>query len=484
MKLLIVADRYYPDVVGGGEISLYHLVEQLRKTDSIDVSVIAQSEEVEENTTEHYGKVKVERIPVKYNITEMRPNYMKFGLTERLHLWSYDEEKVGPLYPLARKLLTIKQYIYYFFTKTNSTFIAKISLLISNFLSRRLSRENVEYLEADYPYLENMEPLYDRIRKSVCDAVHLDNTRSILRYYESNARFASVGVVRDLKFFCPRRNVIAHTTEGICTECNYRCLKELPWTIRPFIKRVFDENRSYRREALKNCEKVVCTSIFLKGILKKQVGVDATVIPNIAGIEDDRSKVVKTEARDKKVVLFVGMLQYNKGPDIAIDVIDKILKDGVQARLLLAGRGPEYFTKNLEKKARDLGIEDSVEFLGFLNLDELKEAYGRARVAITPSRWPEPFGRVPIEAMSFSVPVVAFRLGGFVDTVLDNETGFLVDPTDTESFYKRVKELLVNDRLWKRMSKESLESVGERFSPDDIANSFLKLYTGLSKEGT
>lgn len=85
--------------------------------------------------------------------------------------------------------------------------------------------------------------------------------------------------------------------------------------------------------------------------------------------------------------------------------------------------------------------------------------------------------------MSFGVPMVAFRLGGFVDTVLDNETGFLVDPTDFNSFYEMVKELLTNDRLWSEMSEWSLASVMERFSPGDIANRYMHVYESLREKG-
>jgi Glycosyltransferase len=77
----------------------------------------------------------------------------------------------------------------------------------------------------------------------------------------------------------------------------------------------------------------------------------------------------------------------------------------------------------LEQMTRDLGLEKRVHFLGWSLHPET--VFAQADLAVFPFRWQEPFGLVAAESAAQGLPVVAFRLGGVTESVIDGQTGFL-----------------------------------------------------------
>ncbi len=132
--------------------------------------------------------------------------------------------------------------------------------------------------------------------------------------------------------------------------------------------------------------------------------------------------------RDKNsdYFLVVSALVPYKRIDIAIrafNIIDK--------KLIIVGEGSEY--KNLSKIAKD-----NIKFLGRVCDEELKELYKNCTALVFPGE--EDFGIVPLEAMSCGRPVIAYRKGGALETIIENETGvFFKEPTE-ESLINCVKD--------------------------------------------
>jgi len=151
-------------------------------------------------------------------------------------------------------------------------------------------------------------------------------------------------------------------------------------------------------------------------------GVDTTFFnPNISG--DYIRKRLNLEGRF--IVLFIGRLAWNKGlPDLIKAVA--IAKNKISnITLLICGRG--RLLNEIKKEVNQLGIEDSVRLIGFVDTCELPAYYASSDVVCFPSIF-EPFGLVPVEAMSMSRPVIATKVGGIPEAVLDGENGILVPP--------------------------------------------------------
>lgn len=157
-------------------------------------------------------------------------------------------------------------------------------------------------------------------------------------------------------------------------------------------------------------------------------------------------------SQDKTSLLFVGRLASRKGVSRAIECVSQ-LPDREHVELLIAGTGRHE--ERLKNLAEELGVEDQVEFLGFVPDDELPTLYSSADVFLFPSRY-EGFGLVFLEAMACGTPVVGTPVGGIPDIVEDGETGFVAD--DVESMAKSVNRLHQSPSLLSELSTEARDT--------------------------
>ncbi len=110
-----------------------------------------------------------------------------------------------------------------------------------------------------------------------------------------------------------------------------------------------------------------------------------------------------------------------------------------------------------------------------LTRQEVAAAWQRAAVAVVPSRWPEPFGMVALEAMAAGTPVVASAIGGLADIVRDGRDGYLVAPGRPRDLRDRIDRLLADAPLRMAFS-ESARGRAAEFSADEVIPQFEQLY--------
>lgn len=124
------------------------------------------------------------------------------------------------------------------------------------------------------------------------------------------------------------------------------------------------------------------------------------------------------------MVLFVGRLAIQKGPDLLLEATPGILHHRPDAKVVFVGDG--YMKADLENRANELGIRHSVRFLGNMSLNsDLINLYKSTDVVCVPSR-NEPFGIVVLEAWAAGKPVVVTRNGGPAEIVTHNQEGLIV----------------------------------------------------------
>jgi glycosyltransferase involved in cell wall biosynthesis len=128
---------------------------------------------------------------------------------------------------------------------------------------------------------------------------------------------------------------------------------------------------------------------------------------------------------DDSVVLFVGRMTWQKGPDLLLGAIPEVLRHRRNTRFVFVGDGD--MRSALEGQASAAGLFSSVRFLGARNGTDLVGLFKSADVVCVPSR-NEPFGIVVLEAWSATQPVVVTCNGGPREFVRDQETGWVVDP--------------------------------------------------------
>lgn len=177
-------------------------------------------------------------------------------------------------------------------------------------------------------------------------------------------------------------------------------------------------------------------------------------------------------------VVFVGRIVPDKGLDVLLRALALVTDDW--ERLLVAGDG--WSRQECERLAHRLGLSERVRFLGEVDGDELREVLLEARVVAVPSRWPEPFGIVGLEAMAQSRPVVASDIGGIPEWLDHGETGLLVRPGDKTAFAEALVTLLRDEDTAEAMGLEGWRRV-ERFSPRAHLDSLVGIYARAVSSG-
>jgi glycosyltransferase involved in cell wall biosynthesis len=173
-------------------------------------------------------------------------------------------------------------------------------------------------------------------------------------------------------------------------------------------------------------------------------------------------------------IAFAGRLVREKGVDLLLRAFAGVVARFPQARLLLAGEGPERET--LHRLIADLDLSSYVSMLGHLSRSEMEKQFASAWAQVVPSLWAEPFGIVALEAMTRGTAVIASDCGGLREIVRDGRTGFLVPPGDREKLTEALLRLLEDRELAEGMGREGREFALANFFQDHPAEKFIQLY--------
>lgn len=178
-------------------------------------------------------------------------------------------------------------------------------------------------------------------------------------------------------------------------------------------------------------------------------------------------------APDDLIVFTISRLVYEKGVHRLVQAASRILAECPHARILIAGRGPE--AESLQQQARDLGVAERVNFIGFISDDERNLLFGSAACAVFPSLY-EPFGIVALEAMAFNCPVVVSSVGGFAEIVKHTETGVTIYPDDANSVAWGVLHILQHPDLAHRYAAKARQEVDQVFNWPRVAKLTIQVY--------
>jgi glycosyltransferase involved in cell wall biosynthesis len=169
-------------------------------------------------------------------------------------------------------------------------------------------------------------------------------------------------------------------------------------------------------------------------------------------------------------VLYVGQVIRGKGVDLLLRALERVTGDW---HATIVGTG-----NHLEKcrgMAAALGIAERVSFTGWVPHDALEAYYGRASVCAVPSRWPEPFGMVGVEAMARGRPVVGFDVGGIPDWLEDGVTGILAPEADSAALAAAISSLLANPDRAIALGEAGLARVRERYQPHQYLDRLMEI---------
>ncbi|MFA5076208.1 MAG: glycosyltransferase family 4 protein [Patescibacteria group bacterium] len=182
---------------------------------------------------------------------------------------------------------------------------------------------------------------------------------------------------------------------------------------------------------------------------------------------------------EQKVILFVAALDsahYFKGLSFLLEVLSQIKDQNI--KLLVVGRG--NLKKDYEQLAVDFNIRDQVNFVGYVNDEDLVKHYNLSDLFVLPSiDKSEAFGLVLVEAMACGKPVIASNLAGVRSVVDDGVNGLLTEPQNVEDLKEKIMKILDNPELADRFGQAGLAKVKERYNWQSIAKRIDEVYRHL-----
>jgi glycogen(starch) synthase len=177
----------------------------------------------------------------------------------------------------------------------------------------------------------------------------------------------------------------------------------------------------------------------------------------------------------EKLVLLVGRLVYEKGFQIALEAMPRVIKDVGDVRFLVAGAGTHE--QQLRAQATKLGLDSHGTFLGWIGDDVLHSLYRISDLTVVPSIY-EPFGLVALEAMACGCPCLVADTGGLREVVPHDEVGLRFRSRDPASLARVAARVLTDDELGRRIVAEAHEHVRD-FDWADVAERTLEVYETL-----
>jgi glycogen synthase len=156
-----------------------------------------------------------------------------------------------------------------------------------------------------------------------------------------------------------------------------------------------------------------------------------------------------------RYIFYLGRLEKDKGVDVLIKAFFEVKKKHPDIRLKIGGDGKEM--DSLKGLADKLEIGHSVDFLGIVRGNLKIQLLREALCLVCPSKR-EAFGIVNVEAFASGVPVVASRVGGIPDIVIDGYNGLLVEPDNPIDLAENIDAILRDHKLRQRFAKNALKS--------------------------
>lgn len=171
----------------------------------------------------------------------------------------------------------------------------------------------------------------------------------------------------------------------------------------------------------------------------------------------------------------IGNLAPFKGHEHFLEIAARLCRIRPDVQFVCAGghAGDPDAPARLAKRAHDLGIADRMRFLGFCS--NVSAVLSQIHILVHPARF-EAFGRVVAESLASGRPVVASLEGGLPEIVDDGETGFLVEPEDTNGFASAILGLIEDDELRMRMGRLGVQRARERFSIQRHVQGLARIY--------
>lgn len=182
---------------------------------------------------------------------------------------------------------------------------------------------------------------------------------------------------------------------------------------------------------------------------------------------------------DEGYVLYAGRLDAPKRVDLLIQAYAMLKDYHDDVSLMIVGKGPRR--RELMKLARECGVADRITFREWVARSELARIMGKCTVFVLPSLY-ETFGIALVEAMACSKPVIASRVIGPQDYVVDGLNGMLFEPGNAEKLAQALETCLRDQPLRKSLGINARRTVTERFDYRAVAGHLVTVFSAIQRK--
>ena len=232
---------------------------------------------------------------------------------------------------------------------------------------------------------------------------------------------------------------------------------------------------SVERLGLEAATRVIAVSYYTRGLINRVHGTPLDKISVVHnGVYTRETVEAYSEQRSSKgpVVLFLGRVTFQKGPEYFVQAAAKVLEHVPDAVFVMAGSGD--MLPRMREMVDDLGITESFRFPGFVRGAELERTFSTADVYVMPSV-SEPFGIAPLEAMSYDRPVIVSKQSG-VSEVLRH--ALKVDFWDVDKMASQIVGLLEHPELRRTIIERAREEI-RHIHWDAAAETLIPIYESV-----
>jgi len=211
---------------------------------------------------------------------------------------------------------------------------------------------------------------------------------------------------------------------------------------------------SVEKEGMEMADRIIAVSELTKDVIVRNYGIAASKIHVVYNGIDESTAPTGTGVRrtrslkdgGNKIVLFLGRITLQKGPDYFLKAAKKVLSVNPKVYFVISGAGD--MNESVMQLAASLGIADKVIFSGFLTGNDKHEMYSAADLFVMPSV-SEPFGIAPLESMSLGTPVLISKQSGIAEVV---KHALKVDFWDTDEMANKILSVIGHPALHESLS--------------------------------
>ena len=184
---------------------------------------------------------------------------------------------------------------------------------------------------------------------------------------------------------------------------------------------------------------------------------------------------------DVSIVMLPGRITRWKGHHVLIDAMVKLNRKEIFCVLIGSDQGRKEYREELESAISEKGLEGQIRIID--HCSDMPAAYMMSTVVVSASIDPEGFGRIPIEAQAMGRPIIATDHGGAQETIVKNETGWLVPPNDSSALAEAIGQAIDLTQAQKDvLSHQAMEHIAHNFSLNKMADETLNVYAELLNE--